>query len=67
MKNYAGHPINLLHPFKQYSPRVILGLGLVSMPGVVVNTGVTIGDFCVLNTSCSIDHDCVLNTCKKKG
>lgn len=60
MKKYAGFPINLLHPFNQYSSRISVGVGLVSMAGVVVNTNVTIGDYCVLNTSCSIDHDSVL-------
>ena len=60
MVQLGGTPINLVHPFSQFSCRASIGIGLVSMPGVVMNTDISIGDYCVLNTSCSIDHDCIL-------
>jgi len=60
LSDFGGKPINLVHPFSQYSQKVLLGRGVVSMAGVIVNTNVSIGDYCVLNTSSSIDHDCVL-------
>jgi sugar O-acyltransferase (sialic acid O-acetyltransferase NeuD family) len=56
----SGVPFNLIHGFRSFSKRVVMGTGVVTMPGVVINTGTTIGNNVILNTCCSIDHDCII-------
>lgn len=51
---------SLLHSFSFIAPGVIVGRGVVVMPGSVINSFSKIDDQCILNTSCSVDHDCLL-------
>ena len=50
-------PFNAIHPRTIISNDVVLGRGVVVMPGAVINTGTKIGDNACINTSASIDHD----------
>lgn len=42
------------------SQSVVVGSGVLVMPGVVVNASTKIGNGCILNTGSTVDHDCIL-------
>ena len=50
----------LVHPAAYVSPTVRLGLGVVVLPGAVVNTGVTLENGCIVNIGALVDHDVVM-------
>lgn len=50
--------ISLISPRTNISPRAILEIGTVVMPGVTINTETQIGKHVIINTNSSIDHEC---------
>ena len=48
----------LIHPSAIIGSCVEIGVGVVIMPGVVINNSTKICDGVIVNTSSSIDHDC---------
>jgi len=59
--------INAIHPQAVIGAKVILGKGIVIMPGVIVNTQSKIGNFCILNTKSTLDHECKMQNFSSLG
>jgi sugar O-acyltransferase (sialic acid O-acetyltransferase NeuD family) len=60
LKKSGANIVNIIHPSVYIGSNVSLGVGIVAMPRVVINTSCRIGDGIILNTGCTIDHDCIL-------
>jgi sugar O-acyltransferase (sialic acid O-acetyltransferase NeuD family) len=58
LKKIGANIVNIIHPSVYVGSRVSVGVGVVAMPRVVINTSCIIGDGVILNTACTIDHDC---------
>lgn len=52
--------VNAIHPSVSIGRNVKLGVGIVMMPGVIVNTEAVIEDFCILNTGAQLEHNCFM-------
>lgn len=50
----------LIHPSAIIGSCVEIGVGVVIMPGVVINNSTKIEDGVIVNTMSSIDHDCIV-------
>ncbi len=50
----------IVHSTAYVSPKVKLGVGVVVLPGAIVNTDVIVGDGVIVNCSSVIDHGCVI-------
>lgn len=53
--------ISSIHPNTVIGNNVSIGVGVVIMPGVIINSNSTIGNHCILNTFSSLDHDGKMN------
>ena len=42
------------------SRNITIDTGLISMPGVIINSGCKIGENVFFNTGCIIEHDCII-------
>lgn len=52
--------VSLIHPSAVIATDVKIGVGIVVMAGVVINSSSRIGKGCIINTSSSLDHDNVV-------
>lgn len=52
--------VSLIHPSAVIGTDVEVGVGTVTMAGVVINSSSIIGKGCIINTSSSLDHDNVI-------
>lgn len=52
--------VSLIHPSAIIGTDVEIGMGIVVMAGVVINSSSRIGKGCIINTSASLDHDTVI-------
>ncbi|MGR7813243.1 NeuD/PglB/VioB family sugar acetyltransferase [Lacinutrix undariae] len=52
---------NAIHPSVIIGKNVMMGMGILMMAGVIVNTNAKLGDFTNFFTRCNIEHDCVIN------
>jgi sugar O-acyltransferase (sialic acid O-acetyltransferase NeuD family) len=52
--------VSLIHPSAIIGTDVEVGMGIVVMAGVVINSSSRIGKGCIINTSASLDHDTVI-------
>ena len=54
------HFVNAIHPTVSIGRNVKLGIGIVMMANVVVNSDSIIENFCILNTGAQLDHNCYM-------
>ena len=52
--------INAIHPSVVIGKNVLLGSGIVTMAGVIINPGARVGDFCFLATGAQLEHDSIM-------
>ena len=52
--------LTICHPRCIISPRATIGVGVIAIPGSVVNAGADVGNGVILNTLSSVGHDCVV-------
>ncbi len=52
--------VNAIHPSVSIGRNVKLGVGIVMMAGVIVNTESVVEDFCILNTGAQLEHNCFM-------
>lgn len=55
-------PVNAISPLAYISPHANMGVGVVAMAGVIVNSCAVIGDNVILNTRSGVDHDCAIES-----
>lgn len=53
--------INAIHPSCIIADGVKMGIGILMIAGVVVNSGATLGDFSHYYTGCQIEHNCEIS------
>ena len=49
---------NAIHPSVIIGKNVSMGIGILAMAGVIINTNARLGDFSNFYTRCNIEHDC---------
>ncbi len=52
--------ITAVDPGARLSPSVRVGVGVLLMPGAIVNADAVLGDLCIVNSAAVIEHDCQL-------
>lgn len=54
------HLVNAVSRFAMVSSSAVVGEGVVSLAGSVINAAARIGDGVIVNTTASVDHDCLI-------
>ena len=52
---------NSIHPSVVIGRDVVIGIGVLAMAGVIINTGAYLGNFTNYFTRCNIEHDCFIS------
>ena len=52
---------NAIHPSVIIGRDVVIGMGVLAMAGVIINTGAYLGNFTNYYTRCNIEHDCYIS------